>query len=135
MERPLIVENYNKVKDNYHPNYPYHWAWKIFSKERSGRNPSLTSICKSLGIYEDFLSVYSTNSAAVHNTPLMRNFLTGGKGVTSTPNFTEGISLIAGISLEYAIEIIISILKYIRFPDFDEIEYYLNHLYAKTYLD
>jgi len=26
----VIESNYQKVKVNYHPKYPYHWAWKIY---------------------------------------------------------------------------------------------------------
>lgn len=134
-EMPRILENYNRVKDNYHPKYPFHWAWKIFKDDRNGRNPSISSICKSLGIYNDYLQVYVTNSFAVHNSPLMKNFLDRGKGISSIPNFSQSIIPITAISMNFAIETIKLILSCIKFPDLIEIEFYLNYLYKKTFID
>ena len=132
---PQVLENYERVKENYHPKFPFHWAYKIFKDERNGRNPSLSSICKSLGIYHDYLQVYVTNSFAVHNSPLMRNFLDRGHGISSIPNFNRNIIAIAGITLNFAEEVTFMILKHINFPDFEKSKLYLENLYARTFID
>jgi hypothetical protein len=134
-EIPLLVEAYEKIKDNYHPKTPYHWAWKIFKDKIKGQNPKLNFICKYLGIYDDYQQVYSTASLAVHNSPLMRNFLSDGEGMSSIPIFNETLKSIAGISLNLSIEIINKIFRYINFPDVDRIEFYLNHTYKKVFID
>lgn len=127
--------DYEQVKDDYHPSRPYHWAWKIFKEECSGRNPSIKSICKYLGIYADYLHVYTTNSIVVHNTPLMRNMLQRGEGITSVPNFNDNIKSVAGLSMSFAIETINMILNYINYPNADEIQTYLECQYKKTFID
>ena len=109
------MKNYEDVKNNYHPKYPYHWAWKIFKDEiKDQRNPNREFLCKKLGIYNDYLHVYSTNSLAVHNQPFMANFMTrkGREGITSVPVFSETTASIAGISASLVIEIIMMILEY-----------------------
>jgi len=92
VDEKTIKENYEKVKEDYHPKYPYHWAWKIFKDEtKKQKNPSREFICKKLGIYNDYLHVYSTSSLAVHNQPFMANFIIKKEqqGITSTPIFSD----------------------------------------------
>lgn len=131
-----IEENYEKVKGNYHPRYPYNWAWKIFKGElKDKKKLTLEFICRKLGIYDDYLHVYATSSLAVHNQPFVANFMTRKDGITSVPIFNDTINSIAGISASFVIEIFILLLKYSNSEKFEEIEFYLNHIYKKTYID
>ena len=131
-----IEENYEKVKVNYHPKYPYNWAWKIFKDElKDKKKLTLEFICRKLGIYDDYLHVYATSSLAVHNQPFVANFMTRKDGITSVPIFNDTINSIAGISASFVIDIFILLLKYSNSEKFEEIEFYLNHIYKKTYID
>ena len=131
-----IEENYEKVKENYHPKYPYNWAWKIFKNELNNKKKiTLEFICRRLGIYEDYLHVYATSSLAVHNQPFVANFMTRKGGITSVPIFNETISSIAGISASLVIEVILMILEYSKSDKIEEIGYYLNYIYKKTFID
>jgi len=131
-----IEDNYEKVKHNYHPKYPYNWAWKIFKDElKDKKKLTLEFICRKLGIYDDYLHVYATSSLAVHNQPFVANFMTRKDGITSVPIFNNTVSSITGISVSFVIEIFILLLKYSKSEKFEEIEFYLNHIYKKTYID
>lgn len=131
-----IEKTYQKVKGNYHPKYPHHWAWVIFKDEIKGQNnPTLSFISKKLGVYNDYLQVYSTTSLAVHNQPLMANMMTRKGGITSVPIFSETTMSIAGISASLVIEIIIMILEYAISNKYEEIKLFLNHFYKKNFID
>jgi hypothetical protein len=130
-----IIDNYNSVKVNYHPQYPYHWAWKIFKDQRKDRNPSIAFICKAIDIYDDYLHLYSINSIAIHNQPLMINLLRRGEGITSIPSFNKNTNSIAGLTMSFGIEIITRILEYIRYNKFDEVTTYLNACYKKCFFN
>jgi hypothetical protein len=136
IDENAIFENYEKVKHNYHPKHPYHWAWKIFRDEtKDHRNPSLDFICKKFGIYEDYLHVYSTSSLAVHNQPFMANLMTREGSITSVPIFSETTNSIAGISASLVIEIIVFILRYGESDKLDEIKLFLNNLFKEAFVD
>ncbi len=129
----IISENYEKFKVNYHPKFPYSWAWKLFRNEiKDQRNPSREYICKKLGIFNDYLHVYSTSSLIVHNQALMANFMTRENHITSVPIFSQLTSSIAGISASLVLEIILLILKYSESDKYYEIKLYLNYLYKNT---
>jgi len=130
-----IESNYQKVKENYHPRYPYHWAWKIYKDENKGNNPTLSFICKKLGIYNDYLHVYATSSLAVHNQPLLANMMTRKGGITSVPIFTDTTNSIAGISASLVTEIIMMILEYAGSNKLDEIGLFLNNLFKESFID
>lgn len=129
-----INKNFEKVKDNYHPKYPYHWAWKIFKDERD-RNPTVEFISKKLDVYSDYLQIYSTSSLAVHNQPIMVNLIKTDRGITATPIFNETTKSISGISCNLAIEIITRILSYFIVNNYEEIEYFLNDFFKKNFID
>ncbi len=131
-----IRDNYEKVKHNYHSKYPYHWAWKIFKDEiKDHKNPSLDFICKRLGIYDDYLQVYSTASLSVHNHPLMANVMMMEGIITPVPIFSEMTNSIAGISANYVIKIILMTLRYGESQKLEEIELFLNHLFKTAFID
>lgn len=131
-----ICNNYEKVKHNYHPIYPYHWAWKIFKDEtKDHKNPSLDFICKKLEKYEDYLQVYSTSSLAVHNQPFMANFMTREGAITSVPIFSKITNSIAGISASFVDEIIVMTLQYGESEIVDEVKLFLNHLFKAAFID
>lgn len=129
-----LLENYNKIKENYNPKKPFHWAWKIYRDELKDRNPSIEFLCKKLNLYEDYFRVYKTNSLAVHNSPLMANIITKNGGLTSTPIFSDKIRSIAGLSFNYAIEVIMMILEFSNAPNKKEIESYLHSKFEKIYM-
>ncbi len=135
IDMEVIESNYQKVKENYHPKYPYHWAWRIYKDENKGNNPNLSFICKKLGIYNDYLHVYATSSLAVHNQPLLANMMTRRGGITSVPIFTETTNSIAGISTSLVNEIIIMILEYADSNKLDEIGLFLNNLFKESFID
>ncbi len=131
-----ICNNYERIKQNYHPRYPYHWAWKIFKNEtKNHNNPTLDFICKKLGLYEDYLQVYSTASLAVHNQPLMANFMTREGAVTSVPIFSEIINSIASISASFVIEIILMALENGESDKVEEIKLFLNYIFKSAFID
>lgn len=131
-----IESNYQNVKEDYHPKYPHHWAWKIFKDEIKGQgNPNLKFLCKKLGIYNDYLHVYATSSLEVHNHPLLANMMIRNGNLTSAPVFSDATGSIAGISASLVIEIILDILEYSKSKKYDEIGLFLSHLFKKSFID
>lgn len=135
IDMEVIETNYQKVKENYHPKKPHHWAWKVYKDVNKGNNPTLGFICKKLGIYNDYLHVYSTSSLAVHNQPLLANMMTRKGGITSVPIFTETTNSIAGISTSLVTEIIMMILEYAGSNKLDEMGLFLNNLFKESFID
>lgn len=132
----ILKSNYERIKENYHPQYPHHWAWKIFKDEiKNQKNPNLGFICKKLGLYSDYLHVYSTTSLAVHNQPLLANMMTKDGNLTSIPIFSENTNSIAGISAGFVIDIILMIIEFAKSKSSDEIEIFLNHFYKENFID
>jgi hypothetical protein len=131
-----IKNNFEKVKKDYHPKYPFHWAWKIYREEtKDKQNPKLDFICKRLGIYNDYLHVYSTNSLAVHNQPFMANFMTREGSITSVPIFSEITNSIAGISASLVIKIIMLVLEYTKSVKAEDVRLFLNNLFKQSFID
>jgi hypothetical protein len=131
-----IKNNFEKVMKDYHPKYPFHWAWKIYKEEtKDKQNPKLDFICQKLGIYNDYLHVYSTNSLAVHNQPFMASFMTREGSITSIPIFSEITNSIAGISASLVIEIIMLVLEYTKSVKAEEVRLFLNNLFKQSFID
>jgi len=131
----IIETNYQKVKQNYHPKYPHNWAWRLFKDELKGNNPTLSFICKKMGVYSDYLHVYATASLAVHNQPLLANIMTRKGGVTSVPIFSETTNSIAGISASLATEVIMMILEYAGSNKLEEIGLFLKNMFKESFFD
>ena len=130
-----IEDEYSAVKFNYHPKNPLHWAWMLFKDDNPSKNPTLKSICKYLKKYPDYLRIYSTNSLVVHNQPLMVNFQLRNNKLYFGPIYNEMIANITGISMSYCKEIIINILKYLKFNKVNEIEIYLKMLFYNNFMN
>lgn len=110
-KKDQIESNYNEVKADYHSIMPYHWAWKIYRAVNKNKNPTTKFLCRQLGLEEDYLRLYSLSSAVVHNSPLQENLIKKGGVTTIAPIFNQNTDATAGMSLNYAIEIILLIIK------------------------
>ncbi|MGH2569498.1 MAG: DUF5677 domain-containing protein, partial [Bacteroidota bacterium] len=86
-----VTQDYDRVKSNYHPTRPYHWAWTIFKSETKGNNPSISFIADKLGFAEDYVKVYQALSLSVHGSPNILNLVRNEKGISMAPNFTRTV--------------------------------------------
>jgi hypothetical protein len=126
-ERKIIEDKYNKIKGDYHPKYPYHWAWKIYCKKRSNKNPNLKFICGKLGLTKEYNTIYSTLSIAVHTDPHIDNLCTLDGKITISPYYSNMIYHVGFLSLFYFKEIIDSIVQYYKFDGYEDIQVYINY--------
>ena len=130
----ISQENYEKVKDNYMGSNPFHWAWKIFKNElNKGKNPTLSFICKKLGLEKMYYQTYGLNSIVVHSQPPMSNMLIQKGGITPSPNFNETIKNIAASSSSLVIDIILLVLEFAKSPKYQEINDYLMGKWLSVY--
>lgn len=126
-----VERKYKNISANYHPKRPYHWAWFIFKDKLKGENPKKNFICEQLGLYSDYLQVYTSTSLAIHNDPLAINLLIKKGYPTPSPNFSKNITEFSGLALSYTVEIFLIIFQLIQSPKYEEIELYLNYMYHK----
>lgn len=126
-----LTKAYEKVRDNYHPKRPIHWAWKIFSKSNKN-NPSLKSICEHLGKeYEiDYLRCFSTFSKSVHSSATSESYYSRQDNneniILNSPNFTDSVHHFSAIAMDYVGKIAIKILNYFKPENYDEIIRFLE---------
>lgn len=109
-----IESNFEKVKNNYHPKNPKHWAWKLLKNECKGRNPSIYHICKKFGYGDIYKMLYSPFSQMVHGTSLISNIMAENNSITPTPIFSNLTNNLGYISLDLStqgLKIIIEILN------------------------
>jgi len=123
--------NYKNISCNYHPKKPYHWAWSIFKGKLNGRKLTLKFICEEIGLYNDYLQIYSSTSIATHNDPLTINLLIKNGNATPSPNFSKDTKIYAALGLNFTVEIYLIIFKLINSPKYYELEMFLNYLYHK----
>jgi hypothetical protein len=121
-------ENYSRVRSNYHPSRPYHWAWRIYSNETKGENPSINFIADKLNLAEDYVKVYSSLSISVHNSPNLVNIMQTRKGISLAPNFQKTIYLVGCLAVRYMAEIIESVTRSFKFNDAE------THAYVSAFL-
>lgn len=128
---PELIEKtkaeYEEVKTDYHPTRPYHWAWKVYSATPKDRNPSISFIAKHLKLDLDYVKVYSSLSISVHNSPSVINLVSNGHSISLAPKFSEMISTIGGIALDYIIKIIEVVVEHLRFREPNEIKVYMDN--------
>lgn len=130
-----IEYNYEKVKENYHPKYPHHWAWKIFKDKYKGRNPNLKKICDHLNLQFDYVKIYSSLSTIVHSTPHMSNLISYGQNISIAPIFSEKISTLIKLSVDYSCELIYSITEHLDKKLGDELNLYLSYFKYNVFYD
>jgi hypothetical protein len=120
--------NYDKVKSNYNPQYPYHWAWKIFKDELKRKNPSISFICEKLGKEYQwaYVKIYSTLSITVHSSPHIINAVSIGNSITMTPRFSQNISSISWLALYFCSKVVKRMVEYLNFQSADEIKTFID---------
>jgi hypothetical protein len=130
-----IEKNFDRVKHNYHPKQPYHWAWLVFKHTiKDARNPSISYIADHLDLAFDYVKVYSALSISVHNSPSLVHQVSTGKGVSLAPLFTKTMYNSGSLALDYVAKITEGMVRYFRFRDPDEIVTYTT-AFALTVLD
>lgn len=134
-DKEFYIKDYEKVKDDYHPKYPYEWAWKIFMKDEKSRNPSLNNLCKELGEdYEvEYTEMFSVHSLSVHGGSILEDAFsvenTGMNIIATTPKFTQSTLSIGALSISYYSKILLRHLDYFKVDDYESIKEYIE-LYA-----
>ncbi|KXK51650.1 MAG: hypothetical protein UZ05_CHB002001449 [Chlorobi bacterium OLB5] len=129
-----IKLKYDKYKDNYHPKYPYSWAFKYFN-----RNPSLLEICKYLGdeYVREYISVYGVSSKQIHLSAMIGDYFTANedkiKISLNSPQYKDTIVSTGIVSLEYCSYVILDIIKYFRIKNYNEISTYIKHFFRYFY--
>lgn len=129
-----IVSKYNEVKNDYNPERPYHWAWKIFRDELGEkRNPSLKFICSKLGkdFEFDYVKLYSTFSKPVHGSPTIQNVIKKGEIISNAPQFNDLLFGDVYISIDYNIKVIKRTLEYYKPTNYSEFILYLENYEEK----
>jgi len=128
-----IQQKYDRVKSNYHPKKPYHWAWKVFAKSVNDKNPSIALIADKLGMNEDYVKVYSSLSLSVHNSPNLSHLIINENVISSTPNFTNMIYTIGSLAVNYMADIVELVCHHFNFGEPDEIPTYVSVLALSIY--
>lgn len=129
-------EEYELLINDYNIKYPYHWAYKIFKDDLNGKNPSLFTLCKSLGeeYVKEYNSVYSISSNQTHPSSIVGNhfiFKEQDSNINiNSPMYNDGIVSTGILSLYYCGNIILEIIKYFKIDNLDEILTYI-----KSFLD
>ncbi len=130
------MEEYELLKNDYNKKYPYHWAYKIFKDDLNGKNPTLFTLCKSLGedYAKEYNSVYGISSKQAHPSSVVGNhfiFKEQDFNVNvNSPIYNDGIVSTGVMSLYYCGHIILGIIKYFKVDNLDEIS-----VYIKSFID
>jgi hypothetical protein len=91
-----IEKYYIKVKDNYHPKKPHHWAWKIFKDEINRKdNPTFKFLCNKMGLEKDYERLYSSLSIFAHSAPISEVTLARDGEIVVAPRFTGPLNAVA----------------------------------------
>jgi hypothetical protein len=119
---------YHKIKADYHPVRPHHWAWKIFSDGNpNANNPSIRILAKHVGLELDFVKVYSSTSLSVHGSHNLINTLAEGGSISIAPKFTNMIYTDGCLAIDYMSHVFQMIVRYFKFDNPDELDFYINH--------
>ncbi len=121
-----IEKDYQRIKQNYHPSHPYHWAWKLFNQDLKGKNPNIKIIADYLGLSDDYVRVYGALSLSSHGSPNLINSLTSSGSISTAPIFNDQIFTIGCLAVGYLANMIIGICGFLKFGDDDEISIYTN---------
>jgi len=126
-------EEYELLINDYNKKYPYHWAYKIFKDDLKGKNPSLFTLCKSLGeeYIKEYNSVYGISSNKTHPSSIVGNhfiFKEQDYNVNiNSPMYNDGIVSTGIMSLYYCGHIILGIIEYFKIKNLDEISIYIRY--------
>ncbi len=122
-----VEEEYNRIKSNYHPDRPYHWAWKIFSNgDKKINNPSIKKMAEHVGHEIDYIKVYGATSLSAHGSHNLINILSQNGSVSLSPAFNKMIYTDGCLALDYISNILLSTVEYFNFQDPEEITFF-NH--------
>lgn len=121
-----VVNDYNKVKHNYHPSRPYSWAWKIYKDENNNNNPSIKFISEKLHEEIDYVKVYSPLSVSVHNNPAMINLLSTKDSISLAPKYTESIFHAGSLAVDYTAKITELLIDYFDYGNVNELKIYIR---------
>lgn len=126
-------EEYGLLINDYNVKYPYHWAYNIFKDKLKGKNPSLFTLCKSLGAeyVKEYNSVYGISSKQTHPSSIIGNHFTFREQDCNininSPIYNDGIVSSGVMSLYYCGHIILEIIKYFKVVNLDEISIYIKY--------
>ena len=130
--RKQVKVDYEKIKDNYHPKIPYHWAWKLYKDKTDGRNPSVRFLAERFGALRDYYQIYSSSSAIAHSSPVIKNLMEDGGDLSLLPNFPKLIISEGLISLNYCCMIVQEIVSFVIPDKSTEINEYIEKSFAET---
>jgi hypothetical protein len=114
-----IEDAYEKVKDNYHPQNPFHWAWKLFKDdpELNRRNPTVKYLCSKLSREYYYVQLYASASKLVHNDPDIEQYVKIDCFITPTLNFSPTILVIGELALQFCGELINHVVDFLDLPE------------------
>ncbi len=122
---------YIRVKTNYHPTRPYHWAWSLMSGT-TPNNPSLKQICKHLKRLEDYNRLYGLTSVSAHSSPRSHRMTSSENGViTAAPLFDWRTEALLVGALKYCHNALTHLGFYLAQPARDELIFYSEHRLAQ----
>ena len=131
-DRIEFLENkYEEIKNNYHPKYPKHWAWKIFEGKR---NPTIFEICKKLGLEMEYQRIFNTLSEVAHSSPLVEHMITLDNSIRIAPFHSEHIGRIGLLGLDYCAQSVLKIIDFVKPELSDEVRIY-NDFFVLSALD
>ena len=119
-----INQDYERVKQDYHPKKPYKWAWYIFKKELNNRNPSIKFFCQKLNRNDDYFRVYSVLSIPAHGSSTVLNLMKVKNSISVAPTFNDHTLRIGAMSILYCSRIIDKTMDYLDLPIKNEIKIY-----------
>lgn len=125
-------DEYDKVKDNYHPKHPYSWAWKIFKKKDNSRNPSFKTICKKLGKEKEYEDLYATMSIVAHSSPVTDNFMKINNKKTLLPIYSESLLSIGCYGLHIVQRITSNVLDFMEPDNANDVKIFSLHMVNST---
>ncbi len=134
-EKEFHLKEYEKVKEDYHPKYPYEWTWKIFKVKEKSKNPSLYDLCKELGEkYEvEYTKTFSVHSISVHGGAILEDAFRVENSdkdvIANIPKYTSGILNLGAMSINYYGKIIEKHLDFFKVDDYKSIKDFVE-LYA-----
>jgi hypothetical protein len=125
-----INDGYDRVKANYNPNRPNHWAWDILRRPSNNAtwNPSLKSVCSHLRRLYDYNMLYTPLSMVAHASSRSRVALSTPDGqITLGPNYSERTAEFVMMGLGFAHKALDHMVAYLPTPKHDEQILYSLH--------
>jgi hypothetical protein len=112
------------VRENYHPEQPYSWCWKLVPSRYSRRgipnNPSLREVCVAIGKPHYYDDLYGHLSDAVHPTPAYELWMRGRESeLQLNPKFSSHTRMTAHLSTLLVIDSVLPLLQAFPPDDYD----------------